>query len=182
VTPSAVVLSSGSAASYVVTYTGSTLTIMAPTTTTTVPVDDGESAVGGNVSLNQSPGIVNVTTTFGFMLTNSGALIPQIKMRLYIGPINLQLSSAYKVAGKKKTYKCVYKTFGSTKKRPQVWTTYSPASKCTIPAALLAEVRAGRATIKATGKITRYWSLNKSPKRPDGSKINSRLINIVIKN
>jgi hypothetical protein len=51
-----------------------------------------------------------------------------------------------------------------------------------IPAALLSEVRAGRAVIKATGKITRYWSLNKSPKRPDGSKINSRLINISIKN
>lgn len=182
VTPSAVVLSSGASSSYVITYTGSTLTIMAPTTTTTVPVDDGESAVGGNVSLNQSPGIVNVTTTFGFLLTDAGALVPQIKMRLYIGPINLKLSSTYKVAGKKKTYKCTYKTFGSTKKRPQEWTTYSPKSKCVIPAALLAEVRAGRAVIKATGKITRFWSLNKSPKRPDGSKINSRLINVTIKN
>ena len=182
VTPSAVVLSSGAASNYVITYTGSTLTIMAPTTTTTIPVDDGESAVGGNVSLNQSPGIVNVTTTFGFLLTDAGALVPQIKMRLYIGPINLKLSSTYKVAGKKKTYKCTYKTFGSTTKRPQVWTTYSPKSKCTIPAVLLTEVRAGRAVIKATGKITRFWSLNKSPKRPDGSKINSRLINVTIKN
>jgi hypothetical protein len=182
VTPSAVVLSSGSASSYVVTYTGSTLSITAPTTTTTVPVDDGESAVGGNVSLNQSPGIVNVTTTFGFLLTESGGLVPQIKMRLYIGPINLKLSSTYKVAGKKKTYRCTYKPFGSTKKRPQVWTTYSPRSRCTLPAALLSEVRAGRTVIKATGKITRFWSLNKSPKRPDGSKINSRLINVTIKN
>jgi len=182
VTPSAIVLNSGSAASYVVTYTGSTLTIMAPTTTTTVPVDDGESAVGGNVSLNQSPGVVNVTTSFGFILTDAGALIPQVKMRLYIGPISLRLSSTYTVGGKKKTYKCAYRTFGSTKKRPQVLTTYSPSSRCVIPAVLLAEVRAGRATIKATGKITRFWSLNKSPRRPDGSKINTRLINITIKN
>ena len=129
------------------------------------------------------PGNIIITSEFGFTVDKKNGIKPKIRMKNYAGKITkMTLSATYRDGSKTKKYKCVYATFGSTKKvKTAKWKWYTPKKACILPAPLVASIQMGTATLSAKGKWSRQWVTSAKKTRPDKSKINARTLRYTVK-
>jgi hypothetical protein len=129
------------------------------------------------------PGNIIITNEFGFTVDKKNGIKPKIRMKNYAGKITkMTLSATYKDGSKTKKYKCVYATFGSTKKvKTAKWKWYTPKKACVLPAPLVDSIQKGTATLSAKGKWSRQWVTSAKKTRPDKSKIKARTLRYTVK-
>ena len=129
------------------------------------------------------PGNIIITSEFGFTVDKKNGIKPKIRMKNYAGKITkMTLSATYKDGSKTKKYKCVYATFGSTKKvKTAKWKWYTPKKACVLPAPLVDSIQKGTATLSAKGKWSRQWVTSAKKTRPDKTKIKARTLRYTVK-
>jgi hypothetical protein len=129
------------------------------------------------------PGNIIITSEFGFTVDKKNGIKPKIRMKNYAGKITkMTLSATYKDGSKTKKYKCVYATFGSTKKvKTAKWKWYTPKKACILPAPLVDSIQKGTATLSAKGKWSRQWVTSAKKTRPDKTKIKARTLRYTVK-
>jgi hypothetical protein len=129
------------------------------------------------------PGNIIITSEFGFTVDKKNGIKPKIRMKNYAGKITkMTLSATYKDGSKTKKYKCVYATFGSTKKvKTAKWKWYTPRKACVLPAPLVDSIQKGTATLSAKGNWSRQWVTSAKKTRPDKTKIKARTLRYTVK-
>ena len=129
------------------------------------------------------PGNIIITSEFGFTVDKKNGIKPKIRMKNYAGKITkMTLSARYKDGSKTKRYKCVYATFGSTRKvKTAKWKWYTPKKACVLPAPLVDSIQKGTATLSAKGKWSRQWVTSAKKTRPDKTKIKARTLRYTVK-
>jgi hypothetical protein len=129
------------------------------------------------------PGNIIITSEFGFTVAKNNRIKPKIRMKNYAGKITkMTLSARYKDGSKTKRYKCVYASFGSTRKvKTAKWKWYTPRKACVLPAPLVDSIQKGTATLSAKGKWSRQWVTSAKKTRPDKTKIKARTLRYTVK-
>lgn len=156
--------------------------VLAANPWSTPPAADSDARIAGNVTTSFLPGNVYVTKDFGFTMTATRALKPQVRMREYVGIVRLTLTANFVRRGKVQTYRCTYRAFGSSAKVARVgWRWTKSPRACTLPVLLRNQLLRGETTLRARGTVTRYWKTTGATTRPDGSTIGVRRINVVLK-
>lgn len=156
---------------------------LAATLWSTVPVADTNVAIRGTVTTPIVPGSVYVAKDFGFTMDTRRGLKARIRMKDYVGAVSLRLVAKYvRANGQTRTYRCTYRPFGRTQKVNRVrWRWTVSAQRCVLPVALRNQLLNGQTSIRARGKVTRYWAATGLRTRPDGTNIGVRRINVVLK-
>ena len=156
--------------------------VLAANPWSTPPAADSNRRLAGNYTTSFLPGNVYVTKDFGFTMTTTRALKPQVRMREYVGIVRLTLTANFVRRGKVQTYRCTYRAFGSSAKKSRIgWRWTRSPRACTLPVLLRNQLLRGETTLRARGTVTRYWKATGLKTRPDGSVINLRRINVVLK-
>ena len=172
------------------------ITVLAKATNATVPSTTGNTASWDVEPATDSetdaftegfwpaaiPGSIIITNEFGFTVDKKNGIKPKIRMKNYAGKITMSISASYKVGGKKKTYKCAYAAFGSTKKaKTAKWKWYTPKKACILPTPLVTALKAGTTKLSATGKWARLWVTTGAKTRADKTKIKARTLKYTVR-
>lgn len=172
--------------------TTSTSTSLAPTAvpTTTLPpswstqpeAEREQSVIGRTPFPSSGRGTVIVVNEGGYVVNSKNVFIPKWRTRVYTGTFTFSLRAAYLVKNKKKAFTCTFPRFNTEAKvtSSRKWRWYSPKKGCTLPKDLVTQLSTGKTTMQFTGSFARKWATSGKSTRPDGSKIDTLRISLVI--
>ena len=162
--------------------TSTTSTTMAPTWTSQPEVEREESIVGRTPFPSSGRGSVVVVNEGGYVVNAKNVFTPRWRTRVYIGTFKFSLKATYSANKKKRTYACTFPKFGTESRiaASRKWRWYSPPRGCTLPKELVAQLAQGKTTMQFTGSFTRKWATSGKSTRPDGSRIDTLRISLVI--
>ena len=168
--------------SVVTSTTSTTTTTIAPTWTSQPEVEREESVVGRTPFPSSGRGSVVVVNEGGYVVNAKNVFTPRWRTRVYIGTFKFSLKATYSANKKKRTYVCTFPKFGTESKiaASRKWRWYSPPRGCTLPKELVTQLAQGKTTMQFTGSFTRKWATSGKSTRPDGSRIDTLRISLVI--
>lgn len=194
-TPTATTTTPSSTSSSTSTTNTTSTTIVATTTTTPPPATtiaptwtsqpetERELSVIGRAPFPISGiGSVAIVNEGGYVMNSKNIFTPRWRTRVYIGSFKFSLRASYLVKNKRRTYTCSFPKFGTETKvlSSRKWRWYSPPKGCTLPKDLVTQLSKGKTTMQFSGSFSRKWATSGKTTRPDGTKIDTLKISLVI--
>lgn len=157
-------------------------TTVAPTWTSQPETEREISVVGRAPFPITGIGSVVVVNEGGYVVNSKNVFTPRWRTRVYIGSFKFSLRATYIVKKKKRTFSCAFPKFGTESKvrSSNKWRWYSPPRGCTLPKDLVTQLSQGKTTMQFSGSFSRKWATSGKTTRPDGTKIGTLKISLVI--